>query len=324
MERKLSIVMILHEIDGVAEVLEAFKHQTLPTSAYELVIVESAPDGHGEPVVERNVRALEAHFQGALVLKFQRVTTSTRAGLRNAAIALSQCPVVLLWGGDFAPIADAFLAHYDFHEKHPAKTAAAIGPALFPTHLKITPFMRWLEDSGELFGVSFTKNTHLIEQAQFFYGPNVSLKRELLSLAGPSDETLPYHAFDDDELGQRLRSHGMRIHYLADPIGWHIHQVGFWERSRAVYWLGKSLKMHDLSHPETTPNHWITRVSKSPLNHLREALRAGIQFLRQRDTNQRDAFYKNCMEAVLAIGYRSVLSHSTHEKITPPAPESVR
>lgn len=75
------------------------------------------------------------------------------------------------------------LSRLRFHEANPELHSVGIGGGVCPAELRKNAFRRWLEDSGEQFGVSFTTGVEHFP-GNFFYVANSSVKRELLGRAG--------------------------------------------------------------------------------------------------------------------------------------------
>ena len=106
------------------------------------------------------------------------------------------------------------------HHEDPAPELVGIGPALFPESVRRDPFARWIEDSRNLWGVSFTHpNDELMDG--WFYCGNTSAKRSFLTEAGGFDERFPDDAGDDAEFGLRLRARGMRTSYVPGALAIH-------------------------------------------------------------------------------------------------------
>ena len=291
----------------MAPVFEAIGCQTLPFEAFEVILVDGENQGKPHPFILELLDSLNRKTGGQLKTRLINLDSVGRAGGRNHALARAAGPVTLLWADDFSPAPDTFRLHLEFHQKHPELSAVAVGPGVFPRDIPITPFMHWLEDSGSLFGVSFTTGESEVEKRQFFYGGNTSLKTELLRSVGPSDERLPYHAFDDDELGMRLRAKKMQVYYLPEAIGYHYHQVGFEERQNAMRQLGQSLKIYDEEHKEPQP--WHAKTSRLPALYRAFSRGSWLMWKISGSRAAQSKYYRYSMYAAIAEGYRTSLLH---------------
>jgi GT2 family glycosyltransferase len=138
----------------------------------------------------------------------------------------------------------------------------SIGPGLFPKDQRTNDFMHWLENSGELFGVSFTDPAFQLPP-YYFYMANTSLKLSFLQRAGPFDEDFPYDAMDDWEMGKRLVACGMRNHYLPDAVATHEHIISLEERCRAMRQAGESSAIYDAKNSQ--PGPWAASILNSKI-----------------------------------------------------------
>ena len=116
-----------------------------------------------------------------------------------------------------------------------------IGLGMFPDHQrKASAFLRWLEDSGKLFGFSNTNKDVTIPRG-YFGVFNASLKRDFFVKAGCFDESFPYPAWDDYEMGVRLTRNGMTSKLIPEAIAIHDHPLTFVERFHSVRRAGESV-----------------------------------------------------------------------------------
>lgn len=135
-----------------------------------------------------------------------------------------------------------------------------LGPALFPPELRSSPFIRWLEDEGRLFGVSFARPDPGA-MAAYFYGANTSVKRALLDRVGPFEEAFPHHGYDDHEMGLRLRRAGMEVEFLSEALAFHRHDITVADRIEVMRESAESVRILERLHPE---DHTWDRVTRIP------------------------------------------------------------
>jgi hypothetical protein len=304
---QLSVILLLDEHESIAPVMEGIGCQTLAPETFEIILVDGENQGKPHSLIVELLEVLHKKTKGRLKTRLMNFDSIGRAGGRNRALASVQTPVTLLWADDFAPVPDAFRLHLEFHREHPEFTSVAVGPGLFPKDIAITPFMEWLENSGSLFGIPFLTGAAEVEKHQFFYGANASLKTDFLRSAGPSDEQLPYHAFDDDELGRRLRAQKMRVHYLPEAIGHHYHEVGLSERQHAMRQLGQSLKIYDQQQKKRQP--WHDKTSRLPQAHRFYAQCSWFYWKISGKPSGLHHYYQHSMNAALVEGYRASVEH---------------
>jgi cellulose synthase/poly-beta-1,6-N-acetylglucosamine synthase-like glycosyltransferase len=218
--------------------------QTIPRSEYEVILVNA----EGDSGVDSIAKAIEDDAPKNFNFHYFKISKRGRAAARNHGVKKSRGNVLLLYATDFIATPLLLEQHLTLHEKNSDARVVGIGPSVFHPKLEITPFMRWLEESGALFGTSFSSpDTRTPEN--FFYGGNTSIKRHFLEEVGSFDERLPYHAVDDFEMGSRLFKRGMKSVYLPRALAYHDHQVSFMERRTAMKEAGESTAILESGDP---------------------------------------------------------------------------
>jgi GT2 family glycosyltransferase len=275
----------------------------VPPASFEFVAINPSTRTDWRPVfedfMERTGRARGANF------RFYDVNSGGRGFANNCGIERAEAPLVAIIAGDYVPGPNFVEAHLDFHRRHPQLEAVGIGPGLFPSQQRKDDFCRWLEDSGTLFGVSFTVPNPVVPE-HFFCTANVSAKKKFLVEAGLFDNDFPYPAWDDFEMGLRLRAHGMRSSYVPDAIAIHRHAVNLQGRQASMRRAGESAFIFDGKYPGPQP--WHKTCRKSPgLHRLRASLwKAGHALTgRQR---WREKYYQSTLDAEFSAGYRGAKS----------------
>ncbi len=170
------------------------------------------------------------------------------AAARNLGIKNAGGDIILLLGADTIADDRLITSHLDGHEQYPQKNTAVLGHIAWATGIRLTPFLKWLEQ-GAQFGYPVIKDPGNVPY-DFFYSSNISLKKSFLIENGLFDEDFPYAAYEDIELGCRLSKAGLRIVYDPAAIAYHDHimdQESFALRSRRT---GESLKVFHDKHPE--------------------------------------------------------------------------
>jgi GT2 family glycosyltransferase len=216
--------------------------------------------------------------------------TRSRARQLNVGIDLAKADLLLLLADDFIPRANLVSDHLKAHEEDPREELVAIGPGLFPEGDRSNAFMKWLEDSGELFGVSFTLPAAALPP-YYFYMANTSLKRSFLEKAGRFDESFPYDAMDDWEMGIRLHALGMKNVYLPGAIAIHEHIIDLPERCRAMEQAGESSAIYDSKRQR--PGPWVRLLEQPRVKHS------------ARKRESREQRYRRILREHWVKGYRS-------------------
>jgi GT2 family glycosyltransferase len=278
----------------IPRTLAALRAQTAPRDSFEVIVVDGgvAPDAV-------TIEALKE--PGGLNLTYLTIPAEGgRAAEYNAGVAKSCGDLIGLLADDFEPCSTFVAAHLQLHEAQPEREIVSVGPALFSSEVRRAPFARWLEDSGSLFGASFTKGKP--DQLQnFFYGGNAVLKRDFLASSDAFDERLPDHAVDDYELGLRLNERGMTCVYLPDAVAFHVHSVSYRERKAQMRLAGKALHTLDSIYPTGHP--WNTGLATAPPVDLPKTLAAwALQLVTRRERDQA-RYYRRQMQRALLAGY---------------------
>ena len=131
---------------------------------------------------------------------------------RNTGWRGRAAPVVLFTDNDTIPVPRLVAEHLAWHERHPEEHVAVVGHVRWAKGIKVTPFMKWLDD-----GVQFHFGVLDGDEASWahLYGANSSIKRSFLERVGGYDEErLPY-LYEDLDWGYRAREHGLRVLYNA-------------------------------------------------------------------------------------------------------------
>ena len=187
------------------------------------------------------------------------------------------------------------------HEDSPESHIVGIGPGLFTQKLREDPLCEWLEDSGDLFGVSFTSSEAI--PPNFFYGANTSMKRELFHEVGPFDEDFPYHTTDDWELGLRLTVIGIETVYLPDAIARHHHPVGLEERRKSMFRAGVSGSIYDAKHASCGTLHPACRYSAR--GHRWRSWTAKLYWRLSGSAWARETFWRHTLADAYMTGYET-------------------
>jgi GT2 family glycosyltransferase len=282
----VSVVIPVQDHDCLGKTLEALAVQEdIESADYEIIVVDGARVRDWTAAVARI-----AAKRPELRIRFEQIEAdSGRARELNVGISHALGSIVLMLADDFVPGPKLVSLHLAAHTVDPDERLVAMGPGLFPRGERTNEFMRWLEESGEIFGARFT-DPALKLPPQFFYMANTSIRRTFLLQAGLFDERFPYDAMDDFEMGLRLRAGGMRNRYLPQAIATHEHVISFAERCGAMKKAGFSAAIFDTTQP--VPGPWSAYFS-APRTSSAE---------RRRET--REQRYRRRLREQFMAGYR--------------------
>jgi cellulose synthase/poly-beta-1,6-N-acetylglucosamine synthase-like glycosyltransferase len=280
-------------------IVESLANQTVSPASFEFVAINPSTRIDWRPVFDGSMNRLGRNK--GLNFRFYDVARGGRGFAHNCGIERAQAPLVAFLAGDFIPEANFVESHLDFHRRHPEREAIGIGPGVFPALQREDDFCRWLEDSGTIFGVSFTGPNVTVPE-HFFCVANVSAKKQFLIEAGLFDNDFPYSAWDDYEMGLRLRARGMKSYYVSDAIAVHRHNVNFQGRQTSMRRAGESACIFERKYPGRQPWHKTCRRSPS-MHQLRASLwKAGYALSGQQ--RWREKYYQSTLDAAFSAAYR--------------------
>src|SRR5436190_12941106 len=239
MSRSISIVVStigMHE--SLARVLARYESQDPGNGAFEVVVAADA----AEPDVGAVERAIGRRPYPVRLVRGRIPGLSAN---RNAGWRAAVSPIVLFTDNDTLPEPRLVTEHLAWHRNDPASEVAVLGHVRWARELRVTPFMRWLED-----GVQFDyRNIDGIEAGWGrFYGANVSVKREFLERVGAfEEERLPY-GYEDLDWAYRANRLGLRLVYNRRAVVEHLREMDleFWKRRvrRAAFAEREFVRLH--------------------------------------------------------------------------------
>ena len=201
----------------------------------EVIVVSDGPD---EKTAE-----LITSMEWPFAIQYFAIPKSQQGVCRNRAVEKARSPLVLLIGDDIFLAPDACERHVKTHEMINEK-ALVLGHITWDPSMKVTPLMRWMEESGVQFGYGkiekFRKN--LLPQGLqhwFTYTSNLSLPAKLL-YQNKFREDVSLYGWEDIEWGKRLSEKNIHINNEPDAKAYHHRPYTdeeVWQRSRQ---LGKS------------------------------------------------------------------------------------
>ena len=231
--------------------VEAFLTQTVDAGAFELLVVDWEGGPSYLPLVER----ARSHARAPRI-SYLRAPRRGRAALNNLGVSHASAPLLCFCADDFVPGPTYVESHLHYHAAHPEPTRVAIGPGVATSEMRrASPFLAWLEDSGELFGARFDEPSTPLPAGYFYLG-NASLKRSLYEKAGPFDERLPFAAYDDLEYGRRLTELGMVSELVPAACCIHDHLITLADRRIQLGQAGVSAALLSTPNMRTDERRW--------------------------------------------------------------------
>lgn len=243
---------------ALARTLAALEAQTADLSTLEVVVVDDSRDDDADAVAgvaaaERRPYALrQVHREAPGV-----------SAARNAGWRAARAPLVLFLGDDMLAAPDLVARHLALHARHPAPEVVVLGHVRWARELRVSGFMRWLED-----GIQYDFGNLDGDEASWthFYTSNLSIKRALVERAGGFDEARFPFGYEDLDLGRRLAALGMRMLYDRDAVVEHLHA------STLEDWRGRMRLV------AAAERRWIElHPDEAPFFHDRLAEAAGLR-----------------------------------------------
>lgn len=206
----MMITIIMPTKDRPDKVINALNiYKNIISDDWEIIVID---DGS-----EQTLQLPDIHE-----LKLLKQNPSGPAAARNMGIKAAKGDIVFITGDDIVPDKNLISEHLITHKQNPGKSIAVLGYTTWAKNIRHTPFMKWLENGGPQF-----KYWDITDQQDVYYGhlytSNISFKRDFLIDNGFFDERFHSAAWEDIELGLRLKDKGLRIIYNKNAIAFHDH-----------------------------------------------------------------------------------------------------
>jgi glycosyltransferase involved in cell wall biosynthesis len=156
------------------------------------------------------------------LLRIFHQSPSGPAVARNLAIKEAKGSLILFLGDDIFASPGLLRAHIEAHtQEYLSPNIAILGMADFANELNRTPFTSWWRLWNFRYWLLLENKRS--PDYSFFYTNNLSVKRSFLLENGLFDESFPYPAYEDTELGVRLFNKGMQLVFkpYAQAVHWH-------------------------------------------------------------------------------------------------------
>ncbi|HVS00185.1 MAG TPA: glycosyltransferase [Thermoanaerobaculia bacterium] len=241
---EVSVVIPTHNrLQALAEVLQGLQFQEGPPEFEVVVVDDGSTDGTSDWLRNRS-------FQ----LPLRVLTQENRgpAAARNTGVAVAAGKWVAFLGDDTVPSPGWLAAHRAAHRRRGDDPyLAVIGYTAWHPRMRLTPFLRYINEHGLQFGYALIQNPEDVP-FNFFYTSNLSLPRDLL-LAEPFDLRFPYAAWEDIEVSYRLKRRGLRLVYESSAKVLHDHPTDFARFASRQEKAGYCAVVFHRLHPELGP-----------------------------------------------------------------------
>lgn len=233
---KLSVIIPTYNRKNVLiKCLNALFEQIYPKSNFEIIVIDDGSTDGTESVVKEIIKKLPVE------LRYFKQENRGPGAARNVGIKNAKGDIVLFIGDDIIATPTLLEEHMKWHKSNPEDNVAILGFVTWSPEIEITPFMKWLENGGPQFHFWQIQDKTEIDIQKYFYTSNISLKREfLLDNNLLFDEDFPYAAYEDIELGYRLKKVRMILKYNKNAISYHYHCTSVDDACQRMIKVGES------------------------------------------------------------------------------------
>lgn len=237
------VIPTLGRTSLLQRVLDRLDRQTAAAGSFETIVAADA----NEPSPKDIDRALAGRrFAG----RRTGARTPGASAARNAGWRAAAASLVLFLDDDILPEHQLVAEHLAWHRRYPEDKVGVLGHVRWADELRVTPFMRWLEQ-----GIQFDYPRIEGIEAGWgrFYTANASVKRVMLErVGGFEEEALPF-GYEDLDLALRMHAHGFRLLYNRAAVAEHLHpmDLDFWKRRVAR--IAISERQFVTMHPQVAP-----------------------------------------------------------------------
>ena len=262
----------------LAEALDALASQQNPPSFEIIVVDDGSTDGTREMILGRSpsVRLLPQANSGP-------------ATARNTGARAASGRWLAFLGDDTIPSSGWLAAHAKAREGLPDNDKlAVVGYTRWHHRIRVTPFLRYINEQGLQFGYGIIQDPKDVP-FNFFYASNLSIDRELfLSNMFEGNFTAP--AWEDIEVGYRLKNKGMRLIYEQSAIVEHDHATSIRTFARRQEMVGRSAVVFYRLHPELGPFLGLSPNGPPPFpsRHKTLAMEIAIRLLEHTELEKPD------------------------------------
>lgn len=225
MNRLTVVIPTYNRAAVLKRALEAYRTLSNASLVEELIVVDDGSTDETGAVVRAAAEI------SPFPVKYFRQENKGPAAARNVGIREAKCEVILFTDDDIAPSAELVLQHASWHSDFPEQGVAVLGHVTWAPEVNATPFMRWYGSDGALFAYGHICKRTEVDHS-YFYTCNLSLKTQFLRKQGAFDEDFKVAAYEDLELGCRLRQAGLRLLYNRNAVAYHHQYVSFDEACR--------------------------------------------------------------------------------------------
>jgi glycosyltransferase involved in cell wall biosynthesis len=208
------VIATYNRMELLPRTLPALANQRTGGFEYEVIFVDDGSTDGSRDIIETEVRRNPGRMRYQGLPHFGSPSHPRNVGVREASGR-----IVLFLDDDVIPDPDLVWNHWQFHQRNPGGELAALGELFLPEDAKRDPMSIF-----HSFPYEEVRHKPKLDYL-FFWTCNISLKREFMLENGMFDEEPALHPLEDMECGYRLFARGLRLEFLPQARGAHVHKM---------------------------------------------------------------------------------------------------
>ena len=244
MDTYLSIIIATYNRKAkLFNCLHSLREQTFEGTYEVLVIDDGATDG-----TEEMVKSIITDLPYKLV--YLRQQNKGPAAARNFGVKHASGRLCLFLDDDMVASKGLLKEHVTCHREF-GDNIVCLGNIKFHPDICYNPFVvNVLKFGPDFLYPDFKKDNPKNLPFGYFVTANTSISKARLFEAGLFDESFPYPAYEDTEMGYRLKQKGLKIVAANKALAYHNHKFDLEEWCRRQINVGRSVLIFHRKHPE--------------------------------------------------------------------------
>ncbi len=208
------IVPTYNRADVLSKTLCAYAEQSGDHQICEVLVVDDGSKDHTASIVEQWTKS------PTMNVRYLKQENGGLSSARNHAIREAKGDLLLFGDDDIIPSRNMVANHVAWHRTHPEPKVGVLGLVAWAAEVNATPFMVWSGLYGPQFNFGYFKEGMELDFRHAYFC-NTSVKASFLAQHGVFSEGFRQYGWEDLELSYRLCSHGYRLLYNPEAVGYH-------------------------------------------------------------------------------------------------------